>query len=333
MSWLTPQEPRLARLTELFFERFFYNDLISSEDDPQLDAANVMAMLTFPGLLTLYFVPKYYVTLARAPEYVRAFETFGDRFFWIAFQMGVLGLVATLQWERFYPDRRDYSILGPQPVSIADLFGAQARALVRFLGLFFLLVNGFAALFFPVAAVPYRASLIEGLAFALGHWLSLLAASAAVTAFVGCLQGLLIVALPPRWFQRFSTVFQSLLAAGLVLFIVAVPVLRGQLLAGSSSLPELFASSGWLWLLPPAWFAALGELAAGRNVELFQPLALNGLFGLASAVCLFIGAYLLTYQRFVSQSLEGPAVTKNSRAPLSTLVNGWLRRGWLRDPL
>ena len=58
MSWLAPQDPRLARLTELFFERFFYNDLISSEDDPQLDAANVMAMLAFPGLFMLHWFPK-----------------------------------------------------------------------------------------------------------------------------------------------------------------------------------------------------------------------------------------------------------------------------------
>ena len=333
MSWLAPQDPRLARLTELFFERFFYNDLISSEDDPQLDAANVMAMLAFPGLFMLHWVPKYYVQLGQAPEYVRAFETFGDRFFWLSFQMSVLALIATLQWERFYPDRRDYAILGPQPVSIAEVFGAQARALVRFLGLFFLLVNGFAALFFPLAMVPYRASLSEGLVFTFGHWLCLIASAAAAFAFVGCLQGVLIAALPSRWYQRFSTVFQSLLAASLILFIVAIPVLRSRLLSGSSTLAELVGTSDWLWLLPPAWFAAFGEWAAGRNVELFQPLALKALFSLAGAVCLFVGAYLLTYRRFVAHSLEGPAVGKNRRARLSSWEHGGLRRWWLRDPL
>ncbi|MDA0204474.1 MAG: hypothetical protein O3A53_00265 [Acidobacteria bacterium] len=333
MSWLKPKDPRLARLTELFFERFFYNDLIASEDDPQLDAANVMAMLAFPGLLMLHWVPKYYVQLGQAPEYVRAFETFGDRFFWLSFQMGVLALVATLQWERFYPERRDYAILGPQPVSIAELFGAQARALVRFLGLFFLLVNGFAALFFPLAMVPYRASLSAGLVFTFGHWLCLIASAAAAFAFVGCIQGMLIAALPSRWYQRFSTVFQSLLAASLILFIVAIPVLRSHLLAGSSTVAELVGSSNWLWVLPPAWFAAFGEWAAGRNVELFEPLALKALFSLASAVCLFVGAYLLTYRRFVAHSLEGPAVSKNREARLGAVARSLLRRWWLRDSL
>ena len=71
---MTAQDLRHQRLTDLFFERFFYNDLISSEDDPQLDAANIMAMLVFPGMMTLYWVPKYYVTLARASEPVLAME-------------------------------------------------------------------------------------------------------------------------------------------------------------------------------------------------------------------------------------------------------------------
>src|SRR5690606_8502865 len=99
---------------------------------------------------------------------------------------------------------------------------------LRFLGVFFLLVNGFAAFFFPVAAVPYRAGLVEGLLFTGGHWLSLVAASAAAVAMVGCVQGLLIIAVPARWFSRVSTTLQSLLAAFFVLFIVAVPVLRSQ---------------------------------------------------------------------------------------------------------
>ncbi|MEZ5397652.1 MAG: hypothetical protein R2724_33425 [Bryobacterales bacterium] len=45
---------RASALENLFYERFFYNDLISSHDDPQLTAANLMAILAFPGLLTLY---------------------------------------------------------------------------------------------------------------------------------------------------------------------------------------------------------------------------------------------------------------------------------------
>lgn len=330
---MTSEDPRHKRLTDLFFERFFYNDLISSEDDPQLDSANVMAMLVFPGMLTLYWIPKYYVTLARASEPAIAMAVFGDRFFWLAFQMGLVALMATLQWERFYPERRDYAILGPQPVKAADLFRAQVRALLRFLTIFFLLINGFAAIFFPIAAVPYRAGLFEGLLFAAGHWFSLIACSVAAVAFVGCLQGLLIVAVPARWRERWSTILQSVLAAFFALFIVAVPVLRARVLSGSDTLAELVASSAWLPWLPPAWFAALGECAARRHGALFQPLALKALFALASAVCLFIGAYLLTFRRFATHSLEGPSHDAGSDARLSAFVRRLAQRSWLRDPL
>jgi hypothetical protein len=330
---MTSKDLRHQRLTDLFFERFFYNDLISSEDDPQLDSANIMAMLVFPGMMTLYWVPKYYVTLARASESAFAVEVFGDRFFWMAFQMGLIALIATLQWERFYPEGRDYAILGPQPVKVADLFRAQVRALLRFLAVFFLLINGFAAIFFPIATVPYRAGLFEGLLFTAGHWFGLIACSATAVAFVGGLQGLLIVAVPARWRQRASTVLQSLLAAFFVLFIVAVPVLRARVLSGSDTLAELVASSSWLALLPPAWFAALGECAAGRHDGLLQPLAQKALFALASVVCLFIGVYLLTFRRFVARSLEGPRHDASRYAPLSAFVRRLAQGSSLRDPL
>jgi hypothetical protein len=292
-----------------------------------------MAMLVFPGMLTLYWIPKYYVVLARASEAAVAIEVFGDRFFWLAFQMGLTALIATLQWERFYPERRDYLILGPQPVSVADLFRAQVWALLRFLTVFFLLINGFAAIFFPIAAVPYRAGLFEGLLFAAAHWFSLIACAAAAVAFVGCVQGLLIAAVPARWRERWSAVLQGLLAAFFVLFIVAIPVLRARALSGSDTLAELVASSEWLHWLPPAWFAALGESAAGRHDALLQPLALKALFALTSAVCLFIGAYLLTFRRFVARALESPGDKTSRYAPLSAFVRRVAQRSWLRDPL
>jgi hypothetical protein len=181
----------VRRLAELFYERFFYNDLISTHDDPQLASANLMAILAFPGILCLYWVPKYFVTLARVPEAARDLAVFGDRFFWLSFEMAVLGLLTTLQWDRLFPDRRDYMILGPQPVSRRVLFEAQVKALARFLGLFFVIANLGSALFFPLAAAPKRAGILEGLLFFVGHWVSLCGAGLFAVLLVIAMQGLL----------------------------------------------------------------------------------------------------------------------------------------------
>ncbi|MBI1353915.1 MAG: hypothetical protein GC160_06180 [Acidobacteria bacterium] len=331
MRRLFDSGPRGARLTELFYERFFFNDLVSDPDDPQLAAANVMAMLVFPGMLTLYWIPKYYVLLARAPESVRMAHGFGDRFFWVAFQMGVIGLITTLQWDRLFPDRRDYLILGPQPVTVAELFGAQARALVRFLGLFFLLVNGFAALFYPLAVIPWRAGVVEGLAFTLSHWLCLCASAAATVGFVAGLQGLLTALLPARVYARASVVFQSLLTTGFVIFVVTVPVLRGRLMATGSTAAEMARSSSWMLGLPPVWFAGLGEWGAGHGAA-FAPLAAMAAAGLALTLGLAVGVYLGTYRRFIVRSLEETATREGGSAALRRLRWALLER-WLPDRL
>lgn len=328
---LLPVRP-VEKLSELFFERFFYNDLISSEDDPQLAAANTMAILAFPGMLCLYFIPKYYVELARATPQRIELSVLGDRFLWLAFEMAVLGLLATLQWDRLFPDRRDYAVLGPQPVTTRVLFEAQARALGRFLGFFLLIVNAGCALFFPIGAVPWKAGMGEGLMFAVGHWIGMAAAGLFVVLTVTALQGLLANALRPRALERASPLVQFGLSAFFVTTIILLPLLWARLSAGYETVGELVQLNPLTYWLPPLWFAGLAEWLAGRGGETFSPLAATALLGLAGAAAAATGGYLLSYRRFLTRSLESARSSFGDGLGARHFVRVLTRQLWPENP-
>ncbi len=320
------------RLANLFYERFFYNDLLSTHDDPQLASANLMAILAFPGLLCLFWIPKYYVTLARMPEAARDLAVFGDRFFWLSFEMAVLGLLTTLQWDRLLPDRRDYMILGPQPVSVRVLFEAQVKALAKFLGMFFVIANAGSALFFPIAAVPKRAGNIEGLLFFFGHWVSLCGAGLFAVLLVIAMQGVLTNVLRPKLFERISPFVQSLLAASFLGIIVLLPMLPGRVLSGAASVSLLAKQSFAIFALPPVWFAALGESLAGRHGAVFTALAGSAVLAAAGVTLVAAGTYLLSYQRFMRRSLESAGQHGARDSQAAQAFRGALRRTWLKEP-
>ena len=300
------KSPR-AVLAESFYERFFYNDLLGSEDDPQLSAANLMAMLVFPGILCLYLIPKYYVTLRHAPEHVRTLEVLGDRYLWFAYSMSALGLLTALQWDRLFPDERDYFVIGPQPTPTRAVFEAQAVALCRYLGLFALLIHIGSAIFFPLGAAPREAGLLEGLGFSIAHWLCLALASVFVVSAVAGLQGVLLLALPTRLFRRLSGVVQLLLAMTFCVLIILLPALRSAVLSGVERVGDLEAADRPLALLPPLWFAALEHwLASGLSDEL-AALAGLALAVAASTLALAAASYWLSYRRFLGRSLESSA--------------------------
>src|ERR1035438_5791326 len=71
------------------------------------------------------------------------------RCFFISFSMIVMVFVVVFEWDALFPDRRDYQILTPLPVSLRTLFLAKAMAFGLFLGVFLLDVNFFSALMWP----------------------------------------------------------------------------------------------------------------------------------------------------------------------------------------
>ena len=70
----------------------------------------------------------------------------------VMYPMVIVALVAVLQWDSLYPDRRDAEVLGRLPVPGTTMFWAKASALLVFVGLFALASNGPASLLYPLVA-------------------------------------------------------------------------------------------------------------------------------------------------------------------------------------
>ena len=254
----------------------------------------------------------------------------GDRVFWLTFQMAVLGLVTTLQWERLFPDRRDYAILGPQPVAARVLFEAQGWGLARFMALHFAMANWGAALFFPIATIPLSSGTLSALAFAVGHWLSLAGMALFVVMVVAALQGVLANVLTPALFDRASPVAQAALLAIFLGAIVLLPLLQREALSGVEDVTLLVEQNGFALWFPPMWFAALGEFVAGRGAGL-GALAIAAVVSLLLVAALVTGSYLLSYSRFLRRSLESPRGDRVRESRLARGAGRLLRRIWLTD--
>src|SRR5262249_25436867 len=73
-----------------------------------------------------------------------------DKCFFLAFSMVITGFITVLEWDTLFPDGRDYRILSPLPIQLRTLFAAKGTALVLFLVIFSVVINGFSTLLFPV---------------------------------------------------------------------------------------------------------------------------------------------------------------------------------------
>src|SRR6478609_275059 len=74
----------------------------------------------------------------------------GDRYVFVCYSMVVMGFVMTFKWDSLFPDRRDYLILTPLPISLREFFAAKVISLFGFLLLFVVAINVFSC-----AIVPY----------------------------------------------------------------------------------------------------------------------------------------------------------------------------------
>ncbi|MEZ5397653.1 MAG: hypothetical protein R2724_33430 [Bryobacterales bacterium] len=241
---------------------------------------------------------------------------------WIAFSMTVIALLAALQWESLLPDRRDMTILGPQPVTAGELFRAQGRALGRYLWLFFAILNVAALFFYPLGVVPWRASFFEGAWFALANFVAV--ASSALFAFlaVAGAQAVLLLALPPTLFRHVSQWAQLMVAAALCGALILLFVLRGVAFEGTATTLEAVSVPIARWL-PPMWFAGLGEWLT-RGSSTFAPMARIALIALAATAALTAAGYALSYRRFGALALETPT---RPRLPQSRPIPRWDRLG------
>jgi len=128
------------------------------------------------------------------------------------------------EWDALFPDRRDYQVLTPLPLSLSTIFLTKTLALGIFLGMFLLDVNFFSILLW---------SGIDGgpdlLAIEAAHITTVLASGLFSALAMGALQGILITILPTELFRRVSIVIQTILMAALVLLFFVSPMFADRL--------------------------------------------------------------------------------------------------------
>jgi len=67
--------------------------------------------------------------------------------------MILLGFITVFEWDMLFPDRKDYLILTPMPVTTRTVFNAKFAALAAFLLAFTVAINLFPTFLFPNAVL------------------------------------------------------------------------------------------------------------------------------------------------------------------------------------
>jgi hypothetical protein len=130
-------------------------------------------------------------------------------------------------------------------------------------------------------------------------------------------QGLLMMALPVRWFETVSFGVQVMLLIALLCAFPLFPHFPSHRLVA--------AQSPWLDWAPPAWYWGLAEWIAGAGEPMAARLAARAGVAFAFALGLAATAYLFSYFEYNRYALE---VRREHRAPVigwPTLFGRWVR--------
>jgi len=309
-------------LARHFFGRFFDNEIVSQQGDMRTNVVQAFGLVATPGM----FVPFYMI-----PQRTRFDQPFlhnwiliSDYYFFVLYSMVVMGLVMVFEWDAIFPDRKDYLILTPLPLSGRGIFAGKTAALMAFLGLFLLDANFFCTLLGPLvsggqgtgAPVVWKLIAVHAAAVAGG--------GAFVVLSIAGVQGVLINLLPGRAFRRISPWVQMALMGMLIIVLFLTP------LVCMSIRPLVEHGSPLLRWFPPFWFLALYlDMLPGRPAgPVFHEIAPLARQGLALAAALFAVTYLAGYRRHARRVMEGvdtpPEGPSRLRAWFDRSVNRWL---------
>jgi hypothetical protein len=243
---------RFRTLTDHFFSRFFDRESLSSDADERANVVQMIAILALPGAIISLFMMVDHPMIRS--EMFRLWLRAGDRFGLVCYSMVVMGFVMTFKWDSLFPDRRDYLVLTPLPISLREFFAARAVALFAFLLLFAIAINFFSCFMVPYAYVIRDNKLSIYPAAFLAHSIAVLSASAFMAMCFAALQGVLINIMSPAMFRRASQWLQMISMTILVTVLLLTPGLsmNVQLLVESHT-PALD-------YIPLFWFLGIYEV-------------------------------------------------------------------------
>jgi hypothetical protein len=301
----------LLLLVRHFFGRFFDNEIVSQTGDMRTNVVQALGLIAAPGMFIPFYMIPQHVRFDRPFEHGWLLIT--DYYFFVVYSMIVMGLVMVFEWDALFPDRKDYLILTPLPLSGSAIFAGKVAALVAFLGLFVIDSNFFCTLLGPLVADSDAWARPLLLQVIRAHAIAVVSGGVFVALVFAGLQGLLINLLTARAFRRISPWVQMGSMGLLVSLLFLTPLMI-------SILRPLFEShSPVLRYFPPYWFLALYmDLLPGQPAgPMFHDLAQLARRALEVAAAVFAIAYLAGYRRHARRVME--SLETAGKGP------GWLR--------
>ncbi len=294
---------RFLVLTGHFFRRFFRNDLVDFEDHAKAAALALGAILTmFQGWVAIFLFARY-AFMADTNLSWR------EKTIAIACQMTLTAILAVLQWEVIYPDRRDQLNLKPLPISLATLVLAKTGACLVLVFLFSTATSLMVSLAIPMYVLYYISnSSLFGLYYVAAYLVCVFLASLLIFFLLVALRTLLAAALPRFLAGPGLSLLRLLLLAGLFFFLFTLFIETWSIHNLLEALGEFREQGGWAAYFPPLWFSALFEVMIGNPDPFFLPLAGRALLAVGLALAGFVFGAALGYAREA-----GPAAVHASR--------------------
>jgi hypothetical protein len=286
-------------LVKHFFGRFFDKDSISPGGDEHANVVQIIAMLALPGAIVSLFLLVDH-PLIRS-EVTRMWLRAGDRYTFVCYSMVVMGFVMTFKWDSLFPDRRDYLILTPLPISLRQFFLAKVVALCGFLLLFVVAIN-----FFSCLIVPYVYLLRDNawgviLPGFFAHATAVLGGSIFMALCFAAVQGVLITLMTPAAFRRLSAWIQMVSMTFLVTILLITPGISNNIRLLVES------NSRVLDYIPLFWFLGIYEVLnpEGTLITASYMWAQTAVVATFIVTVVFAVSYLIGYWRHTRKILEG----------------------------
>lgn len=242
----------------------------------------------------------------------------GEHFF-LETTMTLAGLIAVLNWDAAFPDKRDILVLAPLPVRTSTLLLAKIAALFAAPGMAILAFNLFCGVAWPLLFIHPGSGLLGVLRAWPAYWITIILASSFLVFTVLALQGLAANLLPRQLFLKLS----ALLQAATLCFLVCVYFLEPSLESPAALLaPENQRLLQWL---PSYWFLGLFQQLNGSMHPALLPLARRAWMALALSALGTLAALLLAYFRTIPKTVEQPDILPSSlRLPSLPFLAGSL---------
>lgn len=302
-----PVETRhLRTLYRVFWLRVIDLEILASDADPSRLMGQVANILITVSVAC--GIPALLIGIQGLAQV----QSWNVEHFFLETSMTLAALIAILNWDAAFPDRRDLLVLGPLPVRPITLLTAKVGAVFAAPLLAVGTLNVVIGLTWPLVFHAPGGFLIALRAWP-AYWLTLLAGTVFCVFSILTLQGLAATLLPRQLFLRVSPLLQ---AATLTL------VLTTYFLAPSFRSPAALtagANQAMLHVLPAYWFLGFFQQINGSQHAALAPLATRAWAALGLSTLGVFTALLLSYFRTLPRIVEQPDLVpgRRRRYPIS----------------